>query len=444
MSATLPTTPNPTLAVAVPRTRVRVFMLALLSVAVLINYLDRAVLGIAAPSIRQEFGLDPALMGVVFSAFSWTYFLAQIPAGALLDRFGNRMIYFLALAFWSLFTLLHAFANGAATLVGFRCGLGLSEAPCFPANSNVVGMWFPRSERARAIGVYTAAEYVGLGFLTPLLFWILASFGWRALFLTTGAAGLLFAAVWWLFYREPYEGRTVNAAELDYIRQGGGLIGRDTKGTKFELRLIRELFRYRQMWGLCIGQFSVYSTFVFFLTWFPTYLATARHMAWIKVGFFTSLPYIAGFFGILFAGWWSDFMLRRGVSLNVARKLPVITGLVFASTIVACNWVENDNVVIAILSLAFFAQSMSSSGWAVLSEVAPPGLLGLVGGLFSAAANLSGIIIPLVIGVIVQQTGSFVGALAFVGAVAAVGALSWIFIIGDLHRMRIETATTTA
>ena len=437
MSAASNVPPGPALAAVLPRTRVRITMLGLLSAAVLINYLDRAVLGIAAPSIRSEFGLDAALMGVVFSAFSWTYFLAQIPAGAMLDRYGNRVIYFFALFFWSLFTLLHSVASGFAMLVGFRCGLGLAEAPCFPANSNVVGMWFPRRERARAIGVYTAAEYVGLGFLTPLLFWLLASYGWRALFVTTGSVGIAFAAVWWFFYREPYESRTANAAELSYIQQGGGLVGRETRGTRFEWRVVRELFRYRQMWGLCIGQFSVYSTFVFFLTWFPTYLATARHMAWIKVGFFTSLPYIAGFLGILFAGWWSDIMLRRGVSLNMARKLPVITGLVFASSIVICNWVDNDNVVIAILSLAFFAQSMSSSGWSVLSEVAPPGLLGLVGGLFNASANLSGIVIPLVIGIIVQVTGSFVWALAFVGAVAVVGALSWIFVIGDLHRMEI-------
>ncbi len=442
MSVAADAGPAPSMAAILPRTRVRVTMLGLLSVAVLINYLDRAVLGIAAPSISREFGLDAAVMGVVFSAFSWTYFLAQIPAGAMLDRFGNRVIYFLALFFWSLFTLLHSLASGVTMLVGFRWGLGLAEAPCFPANSNVVGMWFPRRERARAIGVYTAAEYVGLGFLTPLLFWLLAAHGWRALFIVTGTVGIVFAGVWWLFYREPYESRTANAAELAYIQQGGGLVGRETRGTKFELRLIRELFRYRQMWGLCIGQFCVYSTFVFFLTWFPTYLATARHMAWIKVGFFTSLPYIAGFFGILFAGWWSDFMLRRGVSLNTARKLPVITGLVLAGSIVICNWVDNNYLVIAILSLAFFAQSMSSSGWSVLSEVSPPGLLGLVGGLFNASANLSGIVIPLVIGIIVQVTGSFVGALGFVGAVAIIGALSWIFVIGDLHRMEIARPVT--
>jgi ACS family D-galactonate transporter-like MFS transporter len=193
------------------------------------------------------------------------------------------------------------------------------------------------------------------------------------------------------------------------------------------------------MWGLCIGQFAVYSTFVFFLTWFPTYLATERHMDWIRAGIFTSLPYVAGFFGILFAGWWSDFMIQNGWTLNAARKLPVIVGLAGASTIVAANYVTSDRAVVVILSIAFFAQAMSSSGWAVISEVSPRGQLGLVSGLFSASANLSGIVTPLAIGAILEATGSFYGALVFIGGVAAVGACSWMFLIGDIRP--IEGAT---
>ena len=140
---------------------VRVRILALISLAVAINYLDRAVLGIAAPSIQQQFALSPAVMGVVFSAFSWTYFIGQVPSGVLLDRFGTRVIYSLSLLAWSLATLLHAAATGIGSLLGLRLMLGFAEAPCFPANSGVVARWFPRSERGRAIGVYTAAEYRG-------------------------------------------------------------------------------------------------------------------------------------------------------------------------------------------------------------------------------------------------------------------------------------------
>jgi ACS family D-galactonate transporter-like MFS transporter len=414
----------------------RVGILALISSAVAINYLDRAVLGIAAPLIQQQFALSPAWMGIVFSAFSWSYFLGQVPAGVLLDRFGTRAIYSLSLLAWSLVTLLHAAATGFGSLLGLRLALGLAEAPCFPGNSNVVAKWFPRSERGRAIGVYTAAEYVGLSFLSPVLFWILNRFGWRALFGAAGSIGVAAAFVFARRYRDPADHPTVTRAELEYVAAGGGDVGKAAPAA-FDLRQIRALFRHRQIWGLCIGQYAVYSTFVFFLTWFPTYLATERHMGWIRVGIFTALPYIAGFFGILFAGWWSDLMLARGGTLNTARKLPVIAGLVGASTIAAANYVESDWVVIAILSIAFFAQAMSSSGWSVISEVAPRSQLGLVSGLFSASANLSGIVTPLVIGAILQATGSFYGALAFVGGVALVGALSWIFLIGDIRPIEI-------
>jgi ACS family D-galactonate transporter-like MFS transporter len=144
---------------------VRFLVLGLVAATVLINYLDRAVLGIAAPAIQTEFALSPVLIGVVFSAFSWSYFAAQIPSGILLDRFGVRLVYRLALIGWSLATLLHGLARGFFSLVGLRIVLGLTEAPCFPANSNIVAACFPRGERARAIGIYTAAEYWGSAFL---------------------------------------------------------------------------------------------------------------------------------------------------------------------------------------------------------------------------------------------------------------------------------------
>ncbi|HQT63881.1 MAG: MFS transporter [Acidocella sp. 20-57-95] len=420
-----------------PKTNIRTRMLAVVALAVVINYLDRAILGIASPSIRTEFSISPAEMGFVFSAFSWSYLAFQIPGGVVLDRLGNRLVYTLALIGWSLFTILQGFTSGLTSFFVARLGLGVFEAPCFPANSNIVGKWFPRSERGRAIGVYTAAEYVGLGFLSPILFLLLGNFGWRSLFLVTGVIGIIIGALMWSIYRDPYDSKSANDAELQYIQAGGGLTTKDASGTKFSMENVRELFRHRQMWGLCIGQFSVYSTFVFFLTWFPTYLATQRHMAFISVGIYASVPYIAGFFGILFAGFLSDFLLKR-TSLNVARKLPVITGLLLASTIISVNFVSDNNLVLAILSVAFFGQAMSSSGWAVLSEISPKGLLGLVGGFFSFAANLSGIVVPIAIGYIVQVTGTYVGALAFIGIVAAIGAVSWIFVIGDIHVLDVK------
>jgi len=252
-----------------------------------------------------------------------------------------------------------------------------------------------------------------------------------------GVAGIFFGLVWWRSYREPHESKAVNQAELDYIAAGGGIVTPKSANAKFEWRLMGQLLRFRQLVGICIGQFAGNSTLVFFLTWFPTYLAIERHMGWLKIGFFTVLPFIAASVGVLFGGWWSDSLLKRGRSANIARKLPIITGLLLASVIVTANYVDSDYAVIGILSLAFFAQGMAALGWTLVSDIAPKGLLGLTGGIFNFAANLAGIITPLVIGFIVAATGSFFGALTFIAIVALVGAFSYIFIVGDIHRIEL-------
>ncbi|WP_031365044.1 MFS transporter [Caballeronia sordidicola] len=420
------------------RSRTRFVILALLAVGTMINYLDRTVLGIAAPTMTKELGIDAAVMGLVFSAFSWTYALAQIPGGVFLDRFGSKVTYFLALTFWSLFTLLQGFAVGLKSLLLFRFGLGISEAPCFPVNSRVVATWFPQDERARATGIYTVGEYLGLACFAPALFWIMGNFGWRALFIAVGVLGITFAIVWWLFYREPHESKTVNQAELDYIAAGGGLEPAGGQQTlAFSWSNVGQLLKRRQIAGACLGQFGGNTTLVFFLTWFPTYLATERHMGWLKVGFFAVMPFLAAAVGVMFGGWVSDLLLKRTGSANIARKLPIIVGLLGASTIISANFVNSDALVITILSIAFFGQGMVGLGWTLISDVAPKNLMGLTGGIFNFCANLAGIVTPLVIGVIVAKTGSFFYALAYVGAAALVGALSYVFIVGDVRRVEL-------
>lgn len=416
--------------------RARFGMLGLIATGTLVNYLDRTVLGIAAPALTKELAIDAAVMGIVFSAFSWSYAAAQIPGGLFLDRFGTRLTYSLSVGFWSLFTLLHSLAFGLASLLGLRLLLGIAEAPCFPANSRVVATWFPQSERAFATGVYTVGEYIGLAFLSPLLFWLLVQHGWRSLFIVCGVVGFVFVLLWLARYREPTDHRGVNAAELELIAAGGGLVdGGGAKAQPIDWSKAGRLLQFRQMWGICIGQFAGNSTLVFFLTWFPTYLATERHMGFLKIGFYSVLPFIAASIGVLFGGWWSDTMLRRGKSANVARKAPIITGLLLASTIILANFVQSNMAVIAILSLAFFAQGMAALGWTLVSDIAPAGMLGLTGGVFNFAANLAGIITPLVIGAIVAATGSFFYALAYVGGLALLGALAYILILGDVKRI---------
>jgi ACS family D-galactonate transporter-like MFS transporter len=412
--------------------RVRYGMVALICGAVAINYLDRALLGVALPSLQQEFGLQATAAGLLLSAFSWTYFLAQLPSGVLLDRVGVKVTYVASIALWSVVTLLHGLTSGFRSLFGLRLALGLAEAPCFPANSKIITMWCPRKERARAVGLYTAAEYVGLGFLSPVLFWGMSVAGWRSLFIVAGAIGVAYSLYFARRYFDPGAHPALPAAERAEIAAGGGLLTHEAP-VRLTWAGVRHLLAQRQIAGICLGQFAVHSTLTFFLTWFPSYLVSERGIDWIKAGFMASLPYVAAFAGVLAAGFWSDRLLMRGASISVARKVPVITGLLVATVIVAANYVDSSALIIAVLAIAFFAQGMSGTSWAAVSEIAPPGQLGLVGGLFNAAGNLAGIVTPVAIGLIVDITGSFVGALYFVGGVALIGACSWIFIMGPLE-----------
>jgi ACS family D-galactonate transporter-like MFS transporter len=414
-------------------------VLALVAVATMVNYLDRTVLGIAAPYLTKELGLTAASLGIVFSAFSWSYALLQIPGGVFLDRFGTRTTYTLALTFWSGFTALMGLVSGLPGLILTRVGVGIFEAPCFPANSRILATWFPQQERARANSIYSVGQYAGIAFLSVPLFWVTQTFGWRGLFFLAGAFGIALGGLLWWQYREPSQDPGINADELTHIEAGGG---GEYKGARldFNFRHIAWLLKHRQIIGASIGQFGGNSTQVFFVTWFPTYLVNVRGMTFINAGMMTMLPYIGASIGVLVAGQFSDRLLKRSGSANLARKLPIVGGMLLASTIVLANFVPpgSDMLVIAIMSVAFFGQGMTNLGWTVISDVAPKQLIGLTAGIFNFSANLAGIVTPLVIGYAYQATGTFVGPLIYIAVVALLGAFSYSVILGDIHRLEME------
>ncbi len=400
-------------------------MLALISAGTMLNYLDRTVLGIAAPAMTADLGLSPSQLGLLFSAFSWSYALAQIPGGWLLDRAGVRVTYLLSLVSWSGFTLLQGLASGMASLLAFRLGLGVSEAPCFPANSRVVAAWFREEQRARATAVFTVGEYVGLACFGPAMFWIASRFGWRVLFLAVGGVGVAFGIVWWFLYRDP-------PAATGAARE------------KIRWPQVSRLLRSRKIWGASLGQFGGNSTLVFFLTWFPTYLAQERGLDWMRAGLFATLPFWAAAGGVLLGGWGSDRLLRWTGSRNLARKLPIVAGLAGASSIMLVTVVPRDSAVIAIFSFAFFCQGMTGLGWTVISDIAPLECMGLAGGIFNFAANLAGIVTPVVIGQVVSATGSFQWALFYVGIAALLGVFGYVVLLGDVERIAAGNAPLRA
>src|ERR1043166_3488889 len=203
------------------RTGMRWQVIALLMLLMGINYLDRSNLSIAAPTIQKQFGLDAVMLGYLLSAFGWTYTVLLPFAGVVLDRVGSRLLYTVAIIGWSLATFAVGLASSFAGLLGCRVAVGAFESPALPTNVRCVTSWFPANERALAVGLYTAMQYAGPAFLTPVLAWILVSFGWKEIFYITGLAGFAAAAIWYVLYRDPAQSHA-NQAELSYIQQGGG------------------------------------------------------------------------------------------------------------------------------------------------------------------------------------------------------------------------------
>lgn len=419
-------------------TRRRWFMLSLLLIATIINYIDRVNISIAAPFMAKDLGLDKIEMGLIFSAFAWTYALALVPAGFVADRFGSRLTYGVSLISWSTVTVCQGFATGFASLFGLRLAVGAMEAPAFPANSRAVTVWFPARERGVASSIYVCGQYLGTALFTGLLLWLATTYDWRHVFYSTGLLGIVFGVAWLYLYRDPLNCKHVSQEELKYIEAGGGLVKSSQERTRFNWRQIAELFRYRQIWAICIGKFASTSALYFFLTWFPTYLIEERKLTMIKAGIFAVLPFVGATVGILLAGIVSDLLIRRGYSMSFARKLPLVVGSMLGMSIVLVNFTDSNVICIAVLTIAFFAQGIASSSWAAVSEVAPKELIGLTGGITSLAANIGGIVTPIVIGGIVHATGSFAYAFWFIGGVALIGTLSYSLLLGRLFRIELK------
>jgi len=434
------------------QTRTRWMILAMLFAITTINYADRATISIAGPEIKKELGLSAVQMGFIFSAFAWSYVVAQLPGGWLLDRFGSKITYFFSIFLWSTFTLFTGaagfFAGGAAVAVLFtlRMLVGAAEAPSFPGNSRIASAWFPTHERGLAAAVFNSAQYFATVLFAPIMGWLVHTYGWHSVFYVMGALGIVMAFVWLKAIHGPKEHPGINAEELHYIQEGGALVDLES-GSRIKqaaqvntLACIKELLSNRMLLGVYIGQYCITTLTYFFLTWFPVYLVQERHMTILKAGFVASLPAIAGFLGGIFGGWLSDRLAKAGYSLSVSRKVPIVFGMLMSMSMIACNYIEADTLVVAVMSLAFFGKGVGALGWAVVSDTSPKEAGGLSGALFNTFGNTAGITTPIVIGYIVEATGSFAGALVFVGANAALAIACYLFVVGDIKRVKLVSS----
>ncbi|HYQ55277.1 MAG TPA: MFS transporter [Pseudomonas sp.] len=426
--------------------RHRFLVLGLIFVITVINYADRATLSITGTEVLKDLGLDPVMLGMIFSAFAWAYALGQVPGGWLLDRFGARKVYGISLILWSLFTLLQgtvgwmglAGASAAVALFSMRFMLGLVESPAFPANSRIVSCWFPTRERGTASALFNSAQYMAVVVFAPLMAWMTHTLSWEQVFIWMGVLGLLLSVLWFRLYHEPHSAPGLSREELDYMREGGALVDlekeRKTARSKTTRAELAQLFTSRNLWAVYLGQYCITALTYFFITWFPIYLIKGRGMTIMEAGWVAALPAICGFTGGILGGFISDWLIRRGVHPSKARKTPFVIGMALSTVLVLANYVDGNAAVIALMTLAFFGKGLAAVGWAVLSDVAPKTMVGLCGGVFNGIGNIAGIVTPLVIGYVVASTSSFHNALWFVAAHGVLGIFAYLLLARRFER----------
>ncbi|MGF6962435.1 MFS transporter [Paraburkholderia youngii] len=414
------------------RSKVRWWIAGLMWAAIAINYIDRTVLSAAAPRIQSEFHLSAIEMGVVMSAFFWSYALLQLPAGLLADRFGQKKVLGFAVLWWSLATAATGIASGFRSLVALRVALGVGEAGAYPSNAGIATRWFPRTERATVAGIFDSGSKLGGAIAMPLIAGLLTAFDWKLTFVLTATLGIVWFLVWLASFTDsPADHPRVNAEELAHIESDK--VTQDTRQPT--RRQWRRLFAHRNIWAMCIGFFMINYNSYFFITWLPTYLMKERCMSVLEMGWIASLPLIASIIVEIFAGWASDRVFASGkLSLTATRKLFLVIGLVMASSIGFAAFAQSPFVAVLLLCIAKSGTTVAASQvWALPGDVAPPDSVSMVAGLQNTISNLGGVVGPIVTGAIVGATGSFVPALLFSSALIGIAILNYLFLLGKVE-----------
>ena len=402
--------------------------LAMLVVAGAVNYIDRATLAVANPLIRQDLGLSIEQMGYLLSAFLWSYAFSQLPTGAMVDRLGPRRLLAMGLTLWSLAQLLGGLVRGFGEFFAARLLLGVGEAPQFPTGARVVRDWFNPRDRGLATGVFNCASTLGTAISLPLLTYLMLSFGWRATFVIMGVAGLVMAAVWFVFYRDP-PAVALTPEETAY-RTAGDPAGQRTQVT---FREWKTLFRFRTTWGMITGYFGcIYLTWIY-TAWLPGYLEIERHMSVKATGIAAAIPFACGVVGGVLGGYLADVLVRRGWSPMNSRKVPAALALLGTSACtVAAAYVTSNALAVAFISASLFLVYVTSTcAWALSSVGAPTNCTASIGAMQNFGGYLGGALAPMVTGIIVARTGSFVLALVVGAAIGVVSAASYLFMVHD-------------
>jgi ACS family hexuronate transporter-like MFS transporter len=402
--------------------RMRWVMIALVFWATVINYLDRQALSVAAPVLREEFGMSNTVYSRVVFAFLLAYTIANGISGPIIDKLGTRIGYALCIAWWSVAALLHAFATGAWSLGAFRFLLGMGEAGNWPAGVKVVAEWFPEKERALASGLFNSGSAIGAILAPPLVAWILLQFGWKMAFIAVGVTGFLWLLIWWPVYHTP---KTEDAAE---------------ERVKISTW---QLFRQKFVWVFTLSKVFMDPVWYFYIFWFPDYLKNARQFDMASIGKYGWIPFLVAGFGNLLGGMLSAALLARGWSLTAARKTAVTVFACLMLSAIPAVLVDDVRLAIALVSVAMVGYTGSLANMlAFPADVYPKQVVSSVYGLASMGSGFGGMLFTLLTGWMIDSF-SYTPVFFMFGLMPLVCAAILWWMLGPLERRTLPTERLT-
>lgn len=400
----------------------RVWIYAFLFTLTLINYIDRVSLSVASKVLKEEFDISPVAMGYLFSSFVWLYFVALIPMGYLVGRYGPKKVNGYGIGVWSVATACTALSTGFISLLTCRLIMGAGEATTYPAGARVIREWMPLKERGMATAVFHSGSLVGPAVGAIGFGWLITAFGWRIAFVVAAALGFVWLAAWLKWYNHPAKAPWLSAAEREEITHHSSSSGGDEPAVA-SLGL-SGLARSWSMWAIALSHgCAVYATY-FFLTWLPTYLQQEKGLTVMSSGIYTAIPYIGAAVLAIIIGRISDSVVRPESAASGQRRVVVASVLLGSAVIFLVPALSNTWMILFVitLSLATCASAVSLNLSLVNDLVRSEDDVGTAAGFITAVGNLFGLLAPIVTGYVVAGTGSFAAAFVVVGALLVVGA----------------------
>ncbi|WP_350291538.1 MFS transporter [uncultured Croceitalea sp.] len=327
----------------------RWYIVGTIFLATTINYIDRQALSVAAPVIKEDLGLSNEQYGWIVSAFLLAYAIMQLASGIVIDKIGTKKGFSLAVVWWSIANMLHAFGNSMASLGLFRFLLGIGEAGNYPAAMKAISEWFPKREKSKAVGILNMGPGMGAIIAPPLMAWLILAFGWKLAFVITGALGFVWLILWKWIYYSPDKHPKISREELAHIQEDGRKVVTSKKTPWLSY------FKYKQVWGIALSRFVSDGVFYFFVFWLPSWLTDAKGFSLTDIALFAWIPFVLADLGSFVGGWYSSHLIRRKVSLDSSRKRVIWIGALLVIPILGCLYVESAYWAIALISFALFA-----------------------------------------------------------------------------------------